>query len=194
MRGIDVSIHNVPVDWQAVKAAGIDFAICRTGYGKNGVDESFQANVEGAHEAGLVCGAYHYSYALTKADAVNEALFCKKIIDDSGVLLELPVWFDMEDADGYKRRHGFTFTKRNVTDICRAFLDNIKPLDCGIYASFSWLEEFIDWRKLGCSVWNAQWGKHDYLQGYMWQFTDTLNIGGKLFDGNILYDEKDRPE
>ena len=194
MRGIDVSIHNYPVDWQAVKDAGIDFAICRTGYGKNGFDESFQANVEGAHAAGLVCGAYHYSYALTPADAIIEADFCKRIIDESGVLLELPVWFDMEDADGYKRRHGFAFSRKNVTDICRAFLDTIKPLDCGIYASYSWLEEFIDWRDLGCAVWNAQWSKHDFLQGYMWQFTDTLPIGGKLFDGNILYDELDRPE
>ena len=121
MRGIDVSIHNAPVDWQAVKEAGIDFAICRTGYGKNGLDESFQANVEDAHAAGLVCGAYHYSYALTPADAIIEADFCKRIIDESGVLLELPVWFDMEDADGYKRRHGFDFSRKNVTDICRIY-------------------------------------------------------------------------
>ena len=194
MRGIDVSIHNAPVDWQAVKAAGMDFAICRTGYGKNGVDDSFIANVEGAHNAGLICGAYHYSYALTPSDAIPEAHFCKRIIDEAGVLLELPVWFDMEDADGYKRRHGFDFTRRNVTDICRAFLDNIKPLDCGVYASYSWLESYIDWRDLGVAVWNAQWSSTDFLQGYMWQFTETLNIGGKLFDGNIIYDEQDRPQ
>lgn len=194
MRGIDVSIHNFPVDWRAVKKAGMDFAICRTGYGKTGVDESFAANVAGAHKAGLICGAYHYSYALNPDDAVAEAEFCKRIIGDSGVLLELPVWFDMEDADDYKHRHGFDFTRQNVTDICRAFLDAIKPLDCGVYASYSWLEKYIDWRDLGCAVWNAQWGHHDFLKGYMWQFTDVLNIGGELFDGNILYDEKDKAE
>ena len=194
MRGVDVSIHNAPVDWQAVKAAGMDFAICRTGYGKTGFDESFTANVAGAHKAGLICGAYHYSYALNPDDAVAEAEFCKRIIGDSGVLLELPVWFDMEDADDYKHRHGFDFTRQNVTDICRAFLDAIKPLDCGVYASYSWLEKYIDWRDLGCAVWNAQWGHHDFLKGYMWQFTDVLNIGGELFDGNILYDEKDKAE
>ena len=194
MRGIDVSIHNAPVDWQAVKAAGMDFAICRTGYGKTGVDESFAANVAGAHAAGLLCGAYHYSYALNPDDAVSEAHFCKRIIDDAGVLLELPVWFDMEDADGYKRRHGFNFTRQHVTDICRAFLDAIKPLDCGVYASYSWLERYIDWRDLGVAVWNAQWSNRDFLQGFMWQFTDALNIGGELFDGNIIYDEKDKAE
>ena len=194
MRGIDVSIHNAPVDWQAVKKAGMDFAICRTSYGKTGFDDSFIANVAGAHAAGLICGAYHYSYALTPQDAVAEAHFCKRIIDKAGVMLELPVWFDMEDADGFKHRHGFDFTRQNVTDICRAFLDTIKPLDCGVYASFSWLERYIDWRALGCSVWNAQWSSRDFLQGFMWQFTDALNIGGKLFDGNIIYDQRDRPQ
>ena len=158
MKGIDVSYANDWVDWQAVKNAGVEFAICRTGYGKSGLDETFIRNVNGAHDVGLICGAYHYSYALTPADAIIEADFCKRIIDESGVLLELPVWFDMEDADGWKARHGFSFTRRNVTNICRAFLDTIKPLDCGVY------------------------------QGYMWQYTDARYIGGKKFDGNVLYD------
>lgn len=194
MRGVDVSVFNDPVDWLALKDAGIDFAICRTGYGKNGFDETFLRNVDGAHSVGMKCGAYHYSYALNPADAVIEADFCKRIIHEAGVLLELPVWFDMEDADGYKRHHGFSFTRRNITSICRAFLDAIKPLDCGVYASFSWLENYIDWRDLGCAVWNAQWSSKDFLQGYMWQYTDALQIGGKIFDGNIIYDDNDKPE
>ena len=188
MKGVDVSCHNGDIDWRAVKSAGIDFAICRTGYGKSGIDETFQRNVEDAHKAGLICGAYHYSYALTPSDAAAEAAFCKKIIADSGVLLELPVWFDMEDADKWKERHGFIFTRRNVTNICKAFLDNIAPLNCGVYASYSWLEDLIDWKSLGCSIWNAQYHYEDFFKGYMWQFTDRLNINGNFFDANILYD------
>ena len=69
MKGVDVSFHNGDIDWQALKAAGIDFAICRTGYGKSSIDETFQRNVEDAHKAGLICGAYHYSYALTPSFA-----------------------------------------------------------------------------------------------------------------------------
>lgn len=30
-------------------------------------------------------------------------------------------------------------------------------------------------------------GKHDFLQGFMWQYTDSLFINGKQFDANILY-------
>ena len=34
MKGIDVSVHNGNIDWQKVKAGGIDFAILRAGYGR----------------------------------------------------------------------------------------------------------------------------------------------------------------
>ena len=185
--GVDVSCNNGFVDWQAVADAGMKFAIVRSSYGRNSRDENFLRNVEGAHAVGLKCGAYHYSYALTPEQARREAQNCKNAIDEAGVLLELPVWFDMEDADGYKRKYGFDFSRDNITDICRTFLEEIKPLDCGVYASLSWLENYIDWQGLGCAVWSAQWSSHDDLQGYMWQYTSELNIGGKVFDGNILY-------
>ena len=187
VKGIDVSENNGFVDWQAVADAGMKFAIVRSSYGRNSRDENFLRNVDGAHSVGLKCGAYHYSYALTPEQARREAQNCKRAIDEAGVLLELPVFFDMEDADGYKAKYGFDFSAYNVTEICRTFLEEIKPLDCGIYASLSWLENYIDWEDLGCAVWNAQWSSQDDLKGYMWQYTDSLNIGGKLFDGNILY-------
>lgn len=185
--GVDVSENNGRVDWQAVAGAGQKFAIVRSSYGRYSRDEDFMRNVDGAHSAGLQCGAYHYSYALTPEQARQEARSCKQIIDKAGALLELPVWFDMEDADGYKRKHGFDFSQENITAICRAFLEEIKPLDCGVYASLSWFENYIDWQDLGCAIWNAQWSSHDDLQGYAWQYTDSLNIGGKTFDGNIIY-------
>lgn len=194
--GIDVSENNGEIDWDDVKEAGVQFAIVRSSYGKNSRDEMFLENVNGAHAVGLQVGAYHYGYGLTPSDALNEAYNCKQTIEESGVLLELPVWYDMEDADGYKKRHSFDFSRRNITAMCHAFLDGIKPLDCGIYASYSWLENWIDWKKLDCAVWNAEWvdgydpepnTDKDNLKGYMWQYTDKKDIGGKIFDGNILY-------
>lgn len=184
-KGIDVSAHNEGIDWRRIADAGIEFAIVRTGAGLS-IEDEFQRTVEGAHSAGLICGAYHYSYALDERRAIEEARFCRSIIDRSGVLLELPVFFDMEDADGYKARNGFKFNRRKVTRLCEAFLDNI-GLKSGVYASYNWLERWIDWRALGCPIWNAQWGARDFIEGYMWQYTDRLQIGGKYYDGNILY-------
>lgn len=183
MRGIDVSENNGAVDWQAVKDAGIEFAMIRCSYGMHSKDSMFAENVAGAHAAGLKVGAYHYSYALSVEDAIQEAANCREAIESTGQLLELPVFFDMEDADGYKARNGMP---ENITAICKAFIDNI-GLNCGVYASYSWLTNYIDWRSLGCAVWNAQWGRYDDIKGYMWQYTDSLAIADKYFDGNILY-------
>lgn len=190
MIGVDVSVWNDEVDFQALKAAGIQFVICRTSYGLAYTDETFMKNANEAFQAGLKVGAYHYSTAMNTEQARKEAEFCKAIIEGSGVLLELPVFFDMEDADKTKEQRGFDFSRENVTSICRAWLEEIQPLNSGIYASFSWLDSLIDWRSLGCAVWNAQWSKTDDLQGYMWQFSDSFKVAGKVFDGNIIYDEE----
>ena len=191
MKGIDVSYANGRVNWEAVAAAGYKFAIVRCTYGRHGVDDNFLENVNGAHAAGLRVGAYHYSYALNVEEAIEEAYLCRKVNADEGILLELPVWFDMEDADSYKARNGFAFDPNQITAMCRAFLDNIQ-LDCGVYASLHWLETYIDWRSLGCAVWNAQWGPNDDIKAMMWQYTDREYIPGGsangYFDANIIYE------
>lgn len=186
LKGIDVSVHNGVVDWQAVVAAGIEFTIIRCSYGLQSKDEMFAQNIAGAKSAGLRVGAYHYSYALSVEDVIQEAYNCREAIETTGAALDMPVFFDMEDADGYKSRNSFSFDPAEITAMCRAFVENI-GIDCGIYASYYWLTDYIDWRSIGCAVWNAQWGPNDDIQGYMWQYTDSLEIGGQLFDGNIKY-------
>lgn len=196
MKGIDVSDNNGVVDWQAVADAGIEFAMVACSYGKTGRHDRFAENVNGAHAVGLQVGAYHYSYALTLADALLEVENCKASIEEAGVVLELPVFFDMEDADGWKTRHDFDFSAENITAICKSFVGNI-GLNTGVYASLSWLQNYIDWQGLGCAVWNAEWiapgedpadrSDGDSIKGYIWQYTDKFVIGGKEFDGNILY-------
>lgn len=204
MRGVDISIHNHDrykaqgsiIPWDKLKAAGVDFVMLRTGYGQSYIEPHFQQDVHDAHSVGMQVGAYHYSYALTASEAMQEAIFCKQILENTGVFLELPVFLDMEDDDGYKKRHGFTFNRRNITSICKAWLEQIKPLNSGLYASYSWFEDWIDWRKLHeeyqCPIWNAQITPPDDLQGYMWQFTFTLKIDGHEWDGDILYDNVHR--
>lgn len=112
-------------------------------------------------------------------------------------LLELPVFYDLEDADGWKERNGYVFSGDNATAQCRAWIQNI-GLQTGVYASYSWLERAvtdsggrgggpIDWRTLDCSVWNAEWGGTDDIRAFVWQDTDQLPIGGRLVDGNWMY-------
>lgn len=194
VRGIDVSENNGQVNWQAVKDAGIDFAIIRLGYGNKHLDGRFYENINSAIAAGLRIGVYYYSYALTVEAAKAEADFAIDILKDCGIDpedLEMGVWFDMEDADGYKRENGMP-DNQTITDMCSAFVVECNKVgySCGVYANLDWLENKIYTTQLADYVpyWCAQWGsKCDWPNAKMWQYTDKLRIGGKYFDGNYYF-------
>lgn len=202
IKGFDVSECNGYLNddfWQAAVDAGCKFVYVRCSWGNGHEDEQFRHNVQMAHAYGLKVGAYHYDYSLTPNKTADHAQKCAAIIADSGVFLELPVFFDLEDADHWKERNGYDFTGATATAQCMAWLENI-GLNSGIYTSYSWLNDAvssdngitgdgqpINWRGLNCPVWNAQWGEVDELQGYVWQHTNQLPIGGCLIDGDYMY-------
>lgn len=76
IRGVDVSHHQGPIDWQRVRASGVTFAVLKATEGKTYTDPRFAANLAGAQAAGLIVGAYHFARpgpAGTNADALVEA-------------------------------------------------------------------------------------------------------------------------
>lgn len=206
IKGIDVSENNGNIPWDDLQAQGVRFCYVRSSYGKHGRDEMFRENVAQAHAHGMLVGAYHYDYSLSVDDAVENAKNCRAAIEESGVLLELPVFYDMEDADRWKEEHGFPRDPATlpdpddadaedpgwapdpatVTAMCKAFGEEI-GLNWGIYASYSWLTTIINWQSLGCPVWNAEWGPGDDIAGYVWQYTDNYN--GYGIDGDYMYDK-----
>ncbi|MBQ7415839.1 MAG: glycoside hydrolase family 25 protein [Oscillospiraceae bacterium] len=97
--GIDVSSHQEVIDWAAVKASGIEFAIIRLGYrgyetGTLHVDERAAENLAGARSAGLQIGAYFFSQAISTDEALEEAEFALQVL--SGTQLDLPLVYDWE--------------------------------------------------------------------------------------------------
>lgn len=100
MLGIDVSHHQGDIDWTAVKAAGIDFAMVRLGYRSQApegilkTDRCVRQNLQGAREAGLLVGAYFYSQAVSEAEAAAEAEYALSILGD--FQLDLPLAYDWE--------------------------------------------------------------------------------------------------
>ena len=200
VRGFDVSENQGYLDtdfWQDAVDSGCKFVYVRCSWGNGHEDEQFRHNVQMAHEYGLMVGAYHYDHSLTPDITAEHARKCAAIIADSGVLLELPVFFDLEDADGWKECHGYNFSGANATAQCQAWINNI-GLATGVYAPYSWLERevadsagngggAIDWRGLNCAVWNAEWGNADDVKGFVWQDTNKLPIRGYLVDGDWMY-------
>ena len=190
MLGIDVSENNGTVNWDAVKDAGYDFAIIRLGYGKKHLDSAFYDNVNGALNAGLKIGVYYYSYALSDEMAGDEADFCYFILEDCGLTpdkIEMGVWFDMEDADGYKERHGFT-DSQELTNAVNVFVNRMKDYGydkTGVYANYDWLTNVLLMNQVECDVWCAQYNYEcDYNGAVIWQFSDCEYIDGQPFDAD----------
>jgi lysozyme len=191
MKGIDVSKNNGTVNWDAIKSAGYEFAMIRLGVGSDIIsqdDPQFERNVSECERLDIKWGVYLYSYALNTADALSEANHALRLL--KGKKPSLPVAFDMEDADGYKAKHGMP-SNYTLVAICKTFLSNVETAGyyVSLYASLSWLNNQLNSPLLDTyDKWVAQWSdKCTYSKPHgMWQYTDRAVIGGKWFDANII--------
>lgn len=105
--GVDVSEFQGEIDWETVKASGIDFAIIRAGFrgyesGRVVADTMFHQNMDGAIAAGLDVGIYFYSQAVTPEEAREEAVFTMELAE--GYDLTYPVVYDWEVVTGSQAR------------------------------------------------------------------------------------------
>ncbi|MBQ8979502.1 MAG: glycoside hydrolase, partial [Oscillospiraceae bacterium] len=97
--GIDLSHHNGDIDWDKVKADGIDFAFLRVGYrgyesGELNLDKRFHEYAQGASEAGIDIGVYFFSQAVTEEEALEETELLLSEIE--GYDIKYPVVLDWE--------------------------------------------------------------------------------------------------
>ena len=93
-RGIDVSKHNLSIDWSQVPSSGVSFVFVKAGSTNSGVDPYFDVNMRGANGAGLRTGVYLYSYATNAEQARNEANQLLQWIGNYTV--SYPVVYDVE--------------------------------------------------------------------------------------------------
>ncbi|MDI6619133.1 MAG: LysM peptidoglycan-binding domain-containing protein [Clostridiales bacterium] len=124
-KGIDVSKYQGVIDWDAVKKAGLDFAILRCGYGTDlpsQDDPYFERNVSECDRLGIPYGVYLYSYALSIEDAHSEAKHVLRLLKNKKP--SYPVYIDIE-YDTYKNRHGIT-GKQLFTDIVKTFCEDLE--------------------------------------------------------------------
>lgn len=191
MYGIDISKHNGNINLEPYKG---QFVIIRVGYGHFHLDEKFERNVNECKRLGIPFGVYHYSYALNEADAEAEARGVLNAIAKYKNDIKVGVWFDMEDADGYKKKHGFKFSNSTIAPICFKFCKMIEDAGyySGIYTSSSWLQ-YVNGLNNRFDKWVANWGKNDGTQQ-----TNTSQCGtiqqytSKPLDKNIMYADLSR--
>lgn len=192
-KGIDVSKHNGNIDWNAVKASGIDFVIIRCGYrgsssGALIVDPMYSTNINGAKAAGLNVGVYFFSQAVNEAEAVEEASMVLDLI--SPYSLQYPVYIDVEKSNG----RGDAISPDERTAVTRAFLSTIQNAGYtgGVYSNKLWFENRINTGSLlDYRIWLAQYvdiPTYTATRYDMWQYTSkgqVAGIGGNV-DMNVL--------
>lgn len=187
VRGIDVSKWQGDIDWGKVKAAGVDFAMIRLGYGSAdgnscGTDGYFEKNVANAIAAGVNIGCYFYSYALSVEAAKKEAEYVIGVLNKYKGVFTYPVAFDLED----KSQAGLG--KAVLTDMVIAFGDAIEKAGfyCSLYANLNWLRNYLDDGRLTrFDHWLAQWSASPTYTGAfgMWQSSSTGSVNG--INGNV---------
>ena len=141
--GVDVSAFQHDIDWNQVKASGVDFAMLRLGYrgwGAKGTlveDEYIQQNLAGTAAAGIPIGAYFFSQATTLDEVHEEIEFMLEILGD--YQLDYPIVLDWEVANPTEGRVR-NVTRRELTDMLRYFCDemNARGFDPMVY--FNWTQ------------------------------------------------------
>ena len=199
--GIDVSYHQGSIDWNKVKASGVQFVILRAGYraygsGSMAQDSRFAEYYKGAKSVGLKVGAYFYSQATTQQEAVEEANKTLSIIN--GCSFEMPVAFDYEYAnDKYGncvgRLYNANLSKAQKTACARAYCDTIRAAGYStmIYANAGWCEKELDTAALrkDYQIWMARYNTYTYKESKdkgqryggqidFWQCSDNAKING----------------
>ena len=188
--GIDVSKWNKEINWEKVKASGVDFAIIRCGYrgsvtGTLVEDPYFYKNLEGAKKAGIKVGLYFFTQATSVVEAVEEASMVLCL--NNGGALDYPVFIDTEGAGGNGRADGLDVATR--TAVCQAFCESIENAGyyAGVDSSRNWLNGRLDTAKLDTQhvIWLAEYREQPEYGGkyQLWQYTSGGSIDG--IDGRV---------
>ena len=177
-RGIDISSHQGNIDLSALKSQ-IDFVIIRVGYGVSGsIDNKFKRNADLCKSLGIPFGFYWYSYALDVNGAKQEATNFLNAIAPYKNDYSMGCWFDMEDADSYKRNHGMP-SNSTLRAMCAAWCEIVENAGywAGIYASESWFNNQLKGSELDrYAKWVAQWPSNGSIQKGLAIDATNLNV------------------
>ena len=196
LHGIDVSRWQGNINWDKVKADGIDYAFIQVGfrgYGSSGIlsdatkDPYFDTNMQNAIAAGVKVGVYVFSQATTKAEAVEEAKYILDAIGNYPISMPLVMDFEYASTDSGLggRLYNARLSKKQATDVCMAFCDEISAAGFTpmIYANKSMLEDQINADTLtdaGYHIWLANYTKETSYKGTFsfWQYSEKGSVKG----------------
>ena len=188
-KGIDVSEHQKSIDWEAVKADGVTFAILRVGYGGDYSDQDdkcFAYNVSECERLGIPYGVYLYSYAYDTASARSEANHVLRVLGDHKP--SYPVYYDLEYTSngspaGNDGSGAVSITNDDLSEFATIFCNAVSEAGFtpGIYANLNWWNNYLtdscfsQWER-----WVAQYNNYCSYQGEykVWQSASDASVAG----------------
>ena len=198
-KGIDVSEHQLEIDWSQLKNENLDYAyirVGRRGYTEGGIfeDKYFERNLSGAKSIGLETGVYFFSQAINVSEAIEEANWVIDKIKDKDITL--PVVFDWEEqkTDDSRTRG---LDGKTVTDCAVAFCETVKNagyIPCvyfyrlpGYYLyDILRLQQFTLWFALPCTPPDVTFPSF-YYKINMWQYTNSAILPGVPVECDLNY-------
>ena len=181
--GIDVSFYQGVIDWEAVAADDIEFAMIRCGYrgsetGEMVVDEQFENNIQGALDAGLDVGVYFFSQSTGAIEAAEEANFVLNLID--GYNITMPVAFDWEPLEGSRAED---IDRSELTASAVVFCEMVKDAGytpCVYLYRYTGYYEYMMERLADYELWVGALGTWPdfYYEHLLWQFSMTGRVNG----------------
>ena len=192
--GVDVSVHQKEIDWAAVAASGVEFAMIRLGYRGYGAagtlneDEYFRANMEGALNAGLKVGVYFFSQAVNSQEAKEEAAFVLERLE--GYELTMPVAYDWEPITYDEASRTKTTPGGVVTNCAVIFCEAVKAAGYEpmvyFYRGLGYHIYDLD-RLADYPFWVGALGDYPdfYYKHAMWQYSITGQVPGISGDTDL---------
>ena len=196
--GVDVSFYQGEIDWEAVAADGVEFAMIRCGYrgsesGTIVVDEQFENNINGALAAGLDVGVYFFSQSTGAIEAAEEANFVLDLI--SGYDITMPVAFDWEPLEGSRAED---IDRSELTASAVVFCEMVKDAGytpCVYLYRYTGYYEYMMERLADYELWVGALGSWPdfYFRHMLWQFSMTGRVEGIDADVDLDYQFIPRP-
>ena len=173
---IDVSHHQGTIDWEMVKASGVEGAIIRTSDSTGTMDKQFDRNVSECTRLGIPFGLYIYSRAKdsSKLQSEIDLILSKANACDKSALL-YPLYIDLEQSGC----ESFANTAANE------FKRQVEAAGyyAGVYANKNWFDNYVG-DTGNMTRWAARYNSTLGMDEIdMWQYTSGGSVSG--ISGNV---------
>lgn len=199
-QGIDVSVYQGVIDFQQVRAYGIEVVYIRAGEGYDYIDPYFEQNYTNALNAGLKIGYYHYVTASNPEEAQAQAEFFYSLIN--GKTIDCYPAMDFEAFPG--------LSVEAVNEIGAAYMERLSSLlgyTPAIYSDVNNIETVWNDSFSQYPLWVAEYGAGMPQSIGSWgdwsgfQYSDMGNVSGidgyvdlDYFKDSIFIEPSQRPE